>query len=233
MAAGPIPENRPAAPEAEVGTHPLRMPPTMTILLCDPRVAAVPVREQSVPLVRLAAAFGPARALVRADLADRLRFAQQALPDGVRLRVIEGHRSIADQESIIKRYRAELQIAHPEADDAELHELTSRFVSPVDVAPHVAGAAVDLTLTTTGGTELDMGTPVDATPEDSDGACYFAAATISAAARHNRTLLAGALGGAGLVNYPTEWWHWSYGDRYWALMTGAPAALHGPVPEAE
>jgi D-alanyl-D-alanine dipeptidase len=28
------------------------------------------------------------------------------------------------------------------------------------------------------------------------------------------------------VNYPTEWWHWSYGDRYWALMTGAPAARY-------
>ena len=37
------------------------------------------------------------------------------------------------------------------------------------------------------------------------------------------------LGGAGLVNYPTEWWHWSYGDRYWALATGAPGALYGPV----
>jgi zinc D-Ala-D-Ala dipeptidase len=31
------------------------------------------------------------------------------------------------------------------------------------------------------------------------------------------------------VNYPTEWWHWSYGDRYWAVMTDAPAALYGPV----
>jgi D-alanyl-D-alanine dipeptidase len=203
----------------------------MTILLSDPRVSAVPVREEGVPLVRLAAAFGPARALVRADLADRLGVAQQALPAGVRLRVIEGHRSIADQEAIIKRYRAEVRIAHPGADDAEVHELTSRFVSPVDVAPHVAGAAVDLTLTTADGTELDMGTVVDATPEDSDGGCYFAATNISAAARDNRTLLAGALGGAGLVNYPTEWWHWSYGDRYWALMTGAPAAPHGPVPE--
>ncbi|MFI6071356.1 M15 family metallopeptidase [Actinoplanes sp. NPDC051343] len=203
----------------------------MTILLCDPRVAAVPVREEGVPLVRLAAAFGPAEALVRADLADRLRLAQQALPIRVRLRVIEGHRSIADQEAIIVRYRAELRIAHPGAGDAELHELTSRFVSPVDVAPHVAGAAVDLTLTTADGDELDMGTVVDATPEQSDGACYFAAGNISAAARENRALLARALGGAGLVNYPTEWWHWSYGDRYWALMTGAPAALHGPVRE--
>jgi hypothetical protein len=33
----------------------------------------------------------------------------------------------------------------------------------------------------------------------------------------------------GFVNYPTEWWHWSYGDRYWALATGAPAACYGPV----
>jgi D-alanyl-D-alanine dipeptidase len=203
----------------------------MTILLCDPRVAAVPVREEGVPLVALAAAFGPARALVRADLADRLRFAQQALPAAVRLRVIEGHRSVADQKAIIERYRAELRIAHPGADDAELHELTSRFVSPVEVAPHVAGAAVDLTLTTAGGVELDMGTAVDATPEDSDGACYFAAANITAAARENRALLARVLGAAGLVNYPTEWWHWSYGDRYWALMTGAPAARYGPVLE--
>ena len=32
-----------------------------------------------------------------------------------------------------------------------------------------------------------------------------------------------------LVNYPTEWCHWSYGDRYWALMTGATAAVYGPV----
>jgi hypothetical protein len=34
---------------------------------------------------------------------------------------------------------------------------------------------------------------------------------------------------AGLVNYPTEWWHWSYGDRYWALLTGADHAIYGPV----
>ena len=39
--------------------------------------------------------------------------------------------------------------------------------------------------------------------------CYFAAGNISGTARQNRTLLANALEGAGLVNYPTEWWHWS------------------------
>jgi D-alanyl-D-alanine dipeptidase len=33
----------------------------------------------------------------------------------------------------------------------------------------------------------------------------------------------------GLVNYPTEWWHWSFGDRYWALLSETGAALYGPV----
>ena len=74
-----------------------------------------------------------------------------------------------------------------------------------------------------------MGTPVDASPEESDGACYFAAENVSAEARHNRAVLADALEGAGLVNYPTEWWHWSFGDRYWALSRGEAHAVFGPV----
>lgn len=203
----------------------------MTILLSDPRVAAIPVEDEGEPLVELTAPFGPARARVRVSLAQRLLLARDRLPDGIGLRVVEGHRSIADQRAIIARYAAELSAADPglHRDLAELERLTSRFVSPVAVAPHVAGAAVDLTLVDRDGRELDLGTPIDAKPEQSDGACYFAARTVSANARVHRALLADVLGSAGLVNYPTEWWHWSYGDRYWALTTGAPAALYGPI----
>lgn len=200
----------------------------MVILLSDPRVSAVPVRDAGVPFVRLGGEFGAARAWVRADLAERLGWAREALPTGLSLRVVEGHRDLARQVQIIDAYAEELRAADPGVTDAELRRLTSRFVAPVEVAPHVAGAAVDLTLAGPDG-DLDLGTPIDATPEESAGACYFAAENVSAAARANRMLLARVLGGAGLVNYPTEWWHWSYGDRYWALMTGAPAALHGPV----
>jgi D-alanyl-D-alanine dipeptidase len=31
------------------------------------------------------------------------------------------------------------------------------------------------------------------------------------------------------VNYPTEWWHWSFGDRYWAYATGAGRSHYGPA----
>ncbi|MFT4010706.1 MAG: M15 family metallopeptidase [Nocardioidaceae bacterium] len=201
----------------------------MTILLSDPRVSAVPTRDDDEPLVVLDPCFGPARAKVRLGLATRLEQAQAALPPGIGLLVVEGHRSVGAQQAIIDRYTAEVRRHHPTVTQEEVERLSSRFVAPIAVAPHVAGAAVDLTLYDACGDLLDLGTSIDATPEESGGRCYFAADGISADARAHRELLAGVLGAAGLVNYPTEWWHWSYGDRYWALRTGAPAALYGPV----
>lgn len=204
----------------------------MTILLSDPAVRAVPVAECGEPLVRLPHTISPAGALVRAGLADRLVAADRLLPRGIRLRVVEGFRPAEQQQAIIASYAAEVTSLHPGIGHAELERLTSRFVAPLDVAPHVAGAAVDLTLVDVCGDELDLGTPIDATPEQSDGRCWFAAAGIGADARAHRTVLARALRAQGLVNYPTEWWHWSHGDRYWALTTGAPHALYGPLAAA-
>ncbi|HEY7430895.1 MAG TPA: M15 family metallopeptidase [Streptosporangiaceae bacterium] len=152
------------------GTNARPAPPEKPLLLSDPRVPAVQVRDCGEPLTALGESFGPCRALVRVSVARRLAQARDALPPGVRLRVVD-----------------------------------------------------------CSGRELDLGTPVDTTPEQSEGACYFGAPGVARRARANRELLARVLRGAGLVNYPTEWWHWSYGDRYWALVTGAQAALYGPV----
>jgi len=201
----------------------------MTILLSDSRVRAVPVHESGEPLVRLAHDLSPHGVLVRATLADRLSAAAAALPAGIRLWVVEGHRSAERQRAIIASYAARVRADHPGLTSEELERLTSRFVAPLDVAPHVAGAAVDLTLVDAAGEELDLGTAIDATPEESDGRCWFAAAGIGADARAHRELLHRVLGAEGLVNYPTEWWHWSLGDRYWALTTGAAHASYGPV----
>lgn len=164
----------------------------------------------------------------RTTLAERLATADANLPSGIRLLIVEGVRTAAAQEAIHGAYRRELAARHPETPDDEIDCLTSRFVAPPDMAPHVSGAAVDLTLTGPDG-PLDLGTPIDATPEESDGACYLDSPAIGREARHHRELLARALGDVGLVNYPTEWWHWSYGDRYWAHVTGMAFAVHGPV----
>jgi D-alanyl-D-alanine dipeptidase len=202
----------------------------MTVLLSDDRITGIPAIENGEPLVDLftrdVATTG--RQFAREGVADRLALADTFLPAGIRLHVVEGLRPIESQQEIYDGYRAELERLHPGISDHDVHVLASRFVSPIEVAPHVAGAAADLTLVGAHG-PLDLGTPIDATPEQSNGACFFAAGNISREARTNRALLADVLTAAGLVNYPTEWWHWSYGDRYWAFLEHRAAAVYGPA----
>jgi D-alanyl-D-alanine dipeptidase len=202
----------------------------MTVLLSDDRITSIPAIENGEPLVELftRGVVTTGRQFARESVADRLALADTFLPAGIRLHVVEGLRPLDSQQEIYDGYRAELERLHPGISDHDVHVLASRFVSPIEVAPHVAGAAVDLTLVGAHG-PLDLGTPIDATPEQSNGACFFAATNISREARTNRALLADVLTAAGLVNYPTEWWHWSYGDRYWAYTGNHPAALYGPA----
>jgi len=207
----------------------------MTILLSDPRVGAVPVVDSGEPLVALPADLSPGRCLVRVGVADRLLLAQSLLegqhpvPAGTRLHVREGHRSPRDQARIIEAYTRQVCASRPGVGPAELARLVSRFVAPMEVAGHVAGSAVDVTLVAADGRELDLGTAIDETPEASGGRCFTASPLVTGQAREHRDVLARVLEDAGFVNYPTEWWHWSWGDRYWALLSGAEHAHHAPV----
>ncbi|MFE5793922.1 M15 family metallopeptidase [Streptomyces sp. NPDC056503] len=209
------------------------------VLMSDPRVAAVPVTESGERLVdvRLDGRLlvddrkqDPADAFahLREGVLERLLTAQELLPEGTRLLFVEGYRPPSLQREYFEEYADRLRSAHPDWSSDLIHSAASRYVSPPDIAPHSAGAAVDLTLADADGTELDLGTRMNADPEESAGACYTHAANITEEARAHRELLGTVLTAAGLVNYPTEWWHWSFGDRYWALATGGTAALYGP-----
>ncbi|MFD6529911.1 M15 family metallopeptidase [Streptomyces sp. NPDC060184] len=210
------------------------------VLMSDPAVAAVPVAECGEPLVDVRVdgrllvdtrKQDPADAFahLRMGVLERLVEAQALLlPQGLRLLFVEGYRPPALQRAYFEEYADQLRAANPDWTAGRIQAAASRYVSPPGIAPHSAGAAVDLTLADGEGRELDLGTRMNADPEESDGACYTHAANIGAEARANRELLGSVLTSAGLVNYATEWWHWSFGDRYWALMTGEAAALYGP-----
>ncbi|QNP68429.1 dipeptidase [Streptomyces roseirectus] len=170
------------------------------ILMSDPRVTTIPVTDCGEPLTDVRAAL---RTTSREDDGTGA-FAH--LREGVltRLTAAEQHLPAGLRLLFIEGYRPPaLQRRY-----FENYSATLRAAHP-DWTPEAVHVA--------------------ATPEDSDGACYTHAANIGAEARANRRLLIDALGAVGLVNYPTEWWHWSYGDRYWAMVTGAACALYGPV----
>ena len=93
------------------------------LLLPDPVVAAVPVSECCEELLDLREHSdlmvdtrkqdeAGAWSRLRVGVFDRLLVAQEALPDGLRLLVIEGHRPVALQRHYFESYRSELQHTH-------------------------------------------------------------------------------------------------------------------------
>ncbi|OHX15996.1 dipeptidase [Chromobacterium amazonense] len=168
----------------------------------------------------------------RRAVAERLREAARHLPDGLRFYVKEAYRPLARQRRSYDEHLARLRERRPELDEAQLLREASLYVAPPAVAPHPTGAALDLTLIDAAGMELDMGSPFNADSEESAGTCYTDSPGLSDQARANRAVLIRAMQAAGFVNYPSEWWHWSYGDRYWAAVSGAPQALYAVVDES-
>jgi D-alanyl-D-alanine dipeptidase len=85
---------------------------------------------------------------------------------------------------------------------------------------------VDLTLTTAGGSEVDMTSPY---PPASRQSAAVTTPGLNPTARANRDLLLATLTAAGFSSYPAEWWHWEYGTPGWALRTGHEAAIYGLI----
>jgi len=215
------------------------------VLIGDPPVTDIPTAECGEPLIdvadapslrldhRLADPSGHYRRL-RSGLATRLVTAGSHLSGDVRICVIEGFRPRSLQTRYFNDYVARLTRQHPDWDTATLTRLATRHVAPPSsMSPHSTGGAVDLTLVDHRNRELDMGTQVNATPEESKGRCYTHAPALNPEAKRNRALLQQVLEAVGLINYPTEWWHWSYGDQYWALQTEAPTTRYREIAAAD
>jgi D-alanyl-D-alanine dipeptidase len=168
-------------------------------------------------------------ASVRRAVSEKLIAAQASLAKNVNLLIKECFRPLSLQKLFYERWLSKVASNHPDWTPDQLRQEASVWVAPIEVAPHSTGGAVDLTLMDGNGHELDMGTTFNANPIETRDAIYFMASGISSLARKNRSILKEAMESVGFVNYPTEWWHWSYGDRYWAFATKQQEAFYGSV----
>lgn len=217
------------------------------ILIGDPRVSCIEINECNERLVDIKVAteellIDTSRKDVqkaslsishlRESVISRLVLAQQLLPSKYRLFIKECYRPLSVQKQLFDYCIADLRTKRPEFSEGDACAEASKYVAPPSgVPPHSTGGAVDLTLWTNDG-ELDLGTPVNASPWETRGATYtYPARPITGAS--DRQLLVEVMTSCGFVNYPSEWWHWSYGDQYWAFIRGEPYAIYGTVPEAD
>ena len=168
---------------------------------------------------------------VRLYIYDLLRNAQKHLPPNYNFVIYEAFRPLAVQIKMWKKLKDRLSKENPDInpDSKQMTDLCNVYVAnPYQQGSgHQSGAAVDISLIDDTGIEYDMGCSIstydDRTAMDSD--------KISIDAKNNRKILAQALEKVGLINYPPEWWHYSFGDRLWARITGSKIAIFGNIKE--
>ena len=172
----------------------------------------------------------PRSGLARLSVAHMLKQAQESLPHGLFLQIVGVFRPFEVQKQMYETARAELKKQHPDWDEDLLTEYINVFSAPPiwdTPPPHTTGGAVDLSIIDRKGERLDMVSPHEI---GWDSAPMFVEGLGDEAIR-NRALLRDVLEGAGLTNFPGEWWHWTWGEPGWALRTGRKVALYGAVPE--
>lgn len=163
---------------------------------------------------------------VRAGVAKRLNKAQKLLPNGYCLMIWSGHRSLKIQKKLYLDQYIKFKKKYPKWSEEKIKIETDKFVAPVEIIPpHTTGGAIDCTIVDVSGKQLDMGTAIDDFTKQS----YIDAKGISKEARKNRSLLIQTMTKAGFVNYPPEWWHWSYGDRYWVATLKKKYAIYSAL----
>ena len=169
---------------------------------------------------------------LREDAASRLvkaaEFVRKTSGGDLMLRILEAYRPIGMKELHFEQVKRWLGMSP--AGEVSKSEVLARMekwlVHEGNPEAHNSGGAVDVTLAIVeGGRELPMGSPwLAASP-----AAHTWSQKISEQDRFNRTLLFVAMTMAGFVNTASEWWHYSYGDRYWAAFLDKPYAQYGVV----
>ena len=165
---------------------------------------------------------------IREGVYERLLKVTESLPDGMRIVIWDGWRSYELQKLLFEKMVERMKSKGHSHDDAHKHAAV--FVYPPSkeddtVSWHLTGGALDLTLADRYGHLLDMGGNFDDTEEHSHTDYYETHDNTVAAS--NRKLLLRLMTSAGFSNYPSEWWHYDYGNRGWAERTGAEYAFYG------
>lgn len=157
--------------------------------------------------------------MVREGVLEQLIQAQASLPSHWRIILKAGYRPYSVQLDILNVLMAEAERRHPEWSAERCLEHARLFVSDPRLVcpPHVTGGAVDIDiLDTETGEMVDMGCP----PNTDNEVAYLHSDLLSSEQRKNRNTLLAAMLDADFAPLVTEWWHYQYGETYWAAFYG-------------
>jgi len=166
---------------------------------------------------------------LRATVVAKLEAVQKQLPSHLRLVLKAGYRPLEVQKWLFEDNLKYLRQKFPHYTETEIYRLNLEFVADPDnfIPPHATGGAVDLLLWDTRIQKpLDMGSPINY-PDDLSWTWNMT--NLTKEQRHNRIFLTELMTSNGFANLASEWWHYSYGDQYWALFFEQPECWYSAV----
>ncbi|ARB93501.1 M15 family metallopeptidase [Legionella longbeachae] len=219
------------------------------LMLNDIKINTIPIHENNEPLVDLKdqqyLLFGspPDTPLtyndytkIRKSVYEKLLIAQNMLPCNWKFKVYEGLRSLRVQKILFNQQINRLKSQKPHRNEEELFIDASKLVCPIYsydgtpiIPPHSTGGAVDLELIDINGNLINLGMEIKDWYKVDPDICKTHSKNISRVAFKNRMILLEIMLDLGFVNYPNEWWHFSYGDRLWAALTNEYKAIYGAI----
>lgn len=161
---------------------------------------------------------------LRKIVKEKLKRAIKNLPKGYGILLREAYRNYEVQMEWFLKIYLKLHQKYPELKQDDIYKESVKYATDPDVySPHVTGGAIELALLDRNRELLDVGQWI----EESE-AKHFNYKGLNKEQKKNRELLKKVMEEQGFVNYPYEWWHYSYGDKYWGYLNNT-CALYDTV----
>lgn len=169
-----------------------------------------------------------ARAKLRQGIIEKINLAQAALGSNYRLMIRDAYRDAATVWHLFEKYvqvRLSRGLNRIQAE-SEVRNILALPDNPVPPG-HMTGAAVDIVLADASGHRVHLELPENVM--DRSVQMYTACAGLPLEIVKRRQILLEAMTAAGFHNYFKEYWHFSFGEAYWAVRRLEKMAIYGLV----
>ena len=163
--------------------------------------------------------------LLREQVYNNLKNAQQYLPENYFFKIYSAFRPIAEQQQRGDHHYRHIKSLNPDLPDSEIIKKVKAICADprFGFGGHQTGGAVDISLCNKRGHDYDMGTKY----LENNAQTPTKSGTLNLEQKQNRAILKNAMEKAGFKNYPPEWWHFCYGDRLWSAYSKQKECFYG------
>jgi len=176
--------------------------------------------------------------LARKTVVNMLIEASKLLPVDCSFLIRDGYRSFDVQKKFYDTFYDKVKNDSPNTSEAEIiKQVTKKVTYPSKnpPSPHFTGGAIDMTIIDKNNEKLNMLTSDDYSQSDNTAFIEQIFKNHSPSLELinvaiNRRLLYNIMTSIGFTNNPNEWWHYDFGNQFWAKIRGKKA-IYGYIEE--